>query len=121
MRRRVSAFTLIELLVCVAIIAVLIAILMPALGKARAMGVTTKCLANLRSIGTGFAQYRTEWDNFLPPVDAFASHVYGPGGVVGMDPWYFEKDYMMWHSINPYLSAINYGKLSGGEIVETKW
>ncbi len=54
------AFTLIELLVVIAIIALLIAILLPALGEAREQGKRAKCLANLRSIGQAMVQYAGE-------------------------------------------------------------
>jgi prepilin-type N-terminal cleavage/methylation domain-containing protein/prepilin-type processing-associated H-X9-DG protein len=120
MRKRIAAFTLIELLVTVAIIAVLIAILLPALSKARAMAVTTKCLSNMRQIGIGFAQYRTEWNDFLPPVDANAAHVGGTLGV-GLDPWRFTKDYQMWNSIGPYTGNQPTGNISGGRMNITKW
>jgi prepilin-type N-terminal cleavage/methylation domain-containing protein len=51
------AFTLIELLVVISVIAVLIALLLPALGKSRDASRTTYCLANLRSIGQGLTSY----------------------------------------------------------------
>ena len=58
--RRRQAFTLIELLVVVAIIALLISILLPALQGAREQGKRGLCLANLKNIGTGMQSYSTE-------------------------------------------------------------
>jgi prepilin-type N-terminal cleavage/methylation domain-containing protein/prepilin-type processing-associated H-X9-DG protein len=66
MKRR--GFTLVELLVVIGIIAVLIAILLPALGKAKAMGRRTKCLANVRGMGHA-AKMLMEDRQALPPRD----------------------------------------------------
>ena len=59
-RRRSASFTLIELLVVVAIIALLISILLPALAAARAQTRTVKCQSNARQIAMAWLAYHTE-------------------------------------------------------------
>ena len=56
-------FTIIELLVVVSIIALLIGILLPAIGKARDQAKQTASLANLRNIGTAHGSYAAEWND----------------------------------------------------------
>ena len=60
------AFTLVELLVVIGIIAILIAILLPTLNKARQAAAETKCISNIRQICLGFTMYCDANDGFLP-------------------------------------------------------
>ncbi len=67
LRHRSSrAFTLIEMLVVVAIIALLVAILLPSLSKARQAARVTLCLSNLRSIGSASTMYMSDNRDWLP-------------------------------------------------------
>lgn len=64
-RHRSRAFTLIEVLVVVSIIALLIAILLPSLKRARAQAREVKCAANLSQFGKGFYAYAAEFKGYL--------------------------------------------------------
>lgn len=63
--KRVS-FTLIELLVVIAIIAILAALLLPALDSARKLARQVSCLNNMRQIGAAADVYASDFDGFLP-------------------------------------------------------
>ncbi len=73
---RTKAFTLIELLVVISIIALLIGILLPALGAARNTARDVQCMSNARQIGIAVYTYATDHDGFYTeyrsPFDAAA-------------------------------------------------
>jgi len=66
---RARGFTLIELLVVVAIIALLISILLPSLGRAKELANRAHCAANLRGITQSFVVYAQDNEPFYPAVN----------------------------------------------------
>ena len=63
MHKKPRGFTIIELLVVVSIIALLVGILLPAIGKAREQAKLTISQANLRQLATAHATYQAEWND----------------------------------------------------------
>jgi prepilin-type N-terminal cleavage/methylation domain-containing protein len=66
--RRCAGFTLVEILVVIGILAILFAILMPALKRARIYAQDAVCISNLRQIGLGIKSYLHDYDNNWPVV-----------------------------------------------------
>ncbi|MDH7569792.1 MAG: prepilin-type N-terminal cleavage/methylation domain-containing protein, partial [Armatimonadota bacterium] len=76
-----NAFTLVEVLVVIAIVAVLAALLLPALHTARENAHAVRCQANLRQLGSAFHMYAADYDEVWP----------APGGLTGdLNYWHQE-------------------------------
>ncbi len=87
------AFTLVELLVVVGIIALLIAILLPALQRARRAAINVRCLSNLHQLGDAFATYAATNRNWWPQP---ATPQTNPPGYLGTGTvgTYWHKDFL---------------------------
>jgi prepilin-type N-terminal cleavage/methylation domain-containing protein/prepilin-type processing-associated H-X9-DG protein len=91
-RRRRRAFTLVELLVVIGIIAVLIGIVLPVLGRAREHAYRVQCCSNLRQIGQALVIYLNQSKGLMPVAPKHAS---GAGGTNDYDAWYYRTSPML--------------------------
>lgn len=88
-RRSASGFTLVELVVVIAIILVLAAILLPALGRAKLMASETSCLSNQRQFGIAAAMYTDDFTSLWPFNNGSGDF---PNEPTGGDPLFFPSN-----------------------------
>jgi len=79
------AFTLVELLVVIGIIALLVSILLPTLGKARESARRTACSSNIRQLATGVHLYANQYKGYVPWCNTTT-------GAAGQQGWLYQRD-----------------------------
>ena len=104
-----KGFTLIELLVVVAIIAILAAMLLPALSRARERARQAVCIANLKQMGLACLLYANDNNEYLPGI-CYQGNGSGSwvSGATGNAVWYTEIFQYLYPNLYVYNSSLNY-------------
>ena len=89
MKKLRAGFTLIELLVVIAIIAILAAMLLPALGTAKSKAHRIQCVSQLKQLGVGFNLCATDNDDRFPPAAYGVGAAAAASGQMTWDTWLY--------------------------------
>jgi len=103
--RRARGFTLIELLVTMAILAILAALLLPALARARDKASAIQCTTNLRQWGLALRMYADDHDDFLP---RRGQGVQTLALITRLDDWF--NALPPYFNLPPYLQLVTQGR-----------
>jgi prepilin-type N-terminal cleavage/methylation domain-containing protein/prepilin-type processing-associated H-X9-DG protein len=106
-----SAFTLIELLVVIAIIAILAALLTPALKDALEQGKASVCASNLRQVPIALRGYMSDHDAFMPPYVSYHADSKSYTGPDGVSYTLYRRNWLhtLWFKSGPYLDPFRGG------------
>ncbi len=113
---RVRGFTLIELLVVIAIIAILAALLLPALKKARDQALRTSCMGNVKQLVLGFHSYISDFDGYYKPK---VSNNFSPQIWEGYNPVDYRR--VSHGTLYDYLGSLDVYFCPGTEWPNTSW
>ena len=91
-KKKSKGFTIVELLVVVSIIALLIGILLPAIGKARDKARTSTSISNLRQLATAHNAYAGDWEDSQLSLNRYTISAYGSMGAYNDAIGYLDGD-----------------------------